>query len=95
MEIHPDAEQVPIIEHPDIRRMLIWMKSQVEGLRSLNYYVGFLMDKAALASTSEEEKDELSDLIALFIPVCKAYTTETAWRSLQYGHTDLRRFRRM
>jgi alkylation response protein AidB-like acyl-CoA dehydrogenase len=75
---NPGAKQIPIIEHPDIRRMLIWMKAQVEGLRSLNYYVGFLMDKIQLEATSEEEKAGLNDLIALLIPVCKGFTTETA-----------------
>jgi len=34
-----DANAVPIIQHPDVRRMLITMKAYVEGMRSLLYYV--------------------------------------------------------
>jgi len=72
----PDAPQVPIIEHPDIRRMLMMMKASVEGLRSLNYYVGLCMDKVELETTAKEEKKRLNGLIALMIPICKAHTTE-------------------
>ncbi len=43
----PDAPQVPIIRHPDVRRMLLWMKAHVEGMRSLIYYVSSLFDQMA------------------------------------------------
>ncbi|MBN2161046.1 MAG: acyl-CoA dehydrogenase, partial [Spirochaetes bacterium] len=33
--LDPSAPQVPIIEHPDVKRMLIWMKGYVEGMRML------------------------------------------------------------
>ena len=72
----PEAEQVPIIEHPDIRRMLMSMKASVEGLRSLNYYTGLCIDEVELKATSEEEKKRLNGLIAILIPICKAHTTE-------------------
>ena len=35
---NPDAPRVPIIRHPDVRRMLLWMKSHVEGMRALVYF---------------------------------------------------------
>ncbi len=71
-----DAKQVPLIEHPDIKRMLMMMKSSIEGLRSLNYYVGLCIDQVGLEATSQEEKKRLNGLIALLIPICKAHTTE-------------------
>jgi len=73
---NPDAEQVAIVEHPDVRRMLMWMKANVEGLRSLNYYVGLCMDQVENPDISEEEKTRLGYIIAELIPVCKAHTTE-------------------
>ena len=67
--------QVPIIQHPDIRRMLLWMKAQVEGNRSMNFYTAFCMDKVAITE-DEEEKEYLEDLIGFLTPICKAYTSE-------------------
>jgi alkylation response protein AidB-like acyl-CoA dehydrogenase len=75
--MNPDAPQVAIIEHPDVRRMLIWMKSLIEGMRSLNYFVAYCMDMMDI-SESDEEKESLNDLISLLTPICKAYTTERA-----------------
>ncbi len=39
-----DAAPVPIIQHPDVRRMLLSMKAYVEGCRSIIYYIGFCED---------------------------------------------------
>ena len=38
--------EVPIIDHPDVRRMLLWMKATVDGMRSMAYAVGYWMDVA-------------------------------------------------
>ena len=38
---NPEAPQVPIIRHADIRRLLLWMKAHVEGCRALLYYTSF------------------------------------------------------
>ena len=74
---NPDAKSVPIIQHPDIRRKLLWMKAHVEGIRTLNYYTGFCMDMTAIAST-EQEREKWHGLVELLIPVCKAYSSEKA-----------------
>ncbi len=73
----PDAPQVPIIQHPDVRRMLLWMKAQVEGNRSFNYYVANLIDSATIEENAEEKK-RLENLMSLLTPICKGYTTEKA-----------------
>jgi len=70
-----DAPQVPIINHPDVRRMLLWMKAHVDGMRSLIYYVAFLFDRLHTA-TDEQESARLDKRIGLMTPVVKAYCSE-------------------
>lgn len=72
-----DAKAVSIIQHPDVRRMLITMKAYVEGMRSLLYYVGNLTDRLVI-SGDEKEKTRLQGLIDLLIPICKGYVTDRA-----------------
>ena len=72
-----DAPSVPIIQHPDIRRMLMTMKVNVEGMRSLLYYIGMCGDKAAI-SDNEEEQDKLNGLVDLLIPIAKGYVSDRA-----------------
>jgi alkylation response protein AidB-like acyl-CoA dehydrogenase len=75
--MEPDAPAVPIIEHPDVRRMLMTMKAHVEGMRSLLYYVCILIDKINI-SDSEEEKAKYQGIVDLLIPICKAYVSDRA-----------------
>jgi hypothetical protein len=72
-----DAPSVPIIQHPDIRRMLMTMKVYVEGMRSLLYYIGMCGDHAAI-SDNEEQKAKLDGLVDLLIPIAKGYVTDRA-----------------
>nr|WP_155320530.1 acyl-CoA dehydrogenase [Desulfosarcina alkanivorans] len=67
-----DAPSVPIIRHPDVRRMLLWMKSHVEGMRSFIYYVARCFDLAE-CSADEGERERNDDRIALLTPLIKAY----------------------
>jgi alkylation response protein AidB-like acyl-CoA dehydrogenase len=75
---NPDAKAVAIIQHPDIRRKLLWMKAYVEGIRMLNYFTGFCMDLAVISGT-EQEREKWHGLVELLIPVCKAYSSEKAF----------------
>jgi alkylation response protein AidB-like acyl-CoA dehydrogenase len=70
-----DAPQVPIIKHPDVRRMLISMKAYVEGMRSFIYYVALCFDKY-LCSETNEEKESYNNILELLTPVVKAYCSE-------------------
>ncbi len=72
---NPEAEPVPIIRHPDVRRMLTWMKVHVDGMRSLAYYTGLCIDRKDNAST-EQERQHASDMVDLLTPVVKAYCSE-------------------
>ncbi len=69
------AEQVPIIQHPDVKRMLLKMKSYVEGMRSLIYFIAFCFDKEKTAE-DETEKRHYSNLTEILTPVVKSYASE-------------------
>ena len=72
---NPQAKPVTIINHPDIRRKLLWIKSHVEGSRSLCYFTAYCIDMAKVATT-EEEKARWSGLLDLLTPILKAWTTD-------------------
>ncbi|MBU8850336.1 MAG: acyl-CoA dehydrogenase [Desulfobacterales bacterium] len=69
------ADQVPIIRHPDVKRMLLKMKSYVEGMRSLIYYIAFCFDKKEMAADKKEAM-HYSNLVEILTPVVKAYSSE-------------------
>ncbi|HZO03565.1 MAG TPA: acyl-CoA dehydrogenase [Burkholderiales bacterium] len=66
------AKTVPIIRHPDVRRMLMLMKSQTEAMRALAYVVAAAMDVAH--KTGDKKHQAFVDLM---IPVVKGWCTET------------------
>jgi len=66
----PSAPMVPIIEHPDVARMLLWMKSYVDAQRMLIYYMYYNMDLAKVL-TGDEQK-ESAGLVDFLVPICKA-----------------------
>ncbi len=74
----PNAPAVPIIQHPDIRRMLLKMKCMVEGMRSLLYYHGYL-DDLKQTTDSPEEKEKYQGIIELLTPIVKGYVTDRAF----------------
>ncbi len=71
----PNAPTVSIIEHPDVRRQLMFMKAHVEGIRSMIYFLGSCIDRVAVAQ-NEEDKNTAQNLIELLIPIVKAYSTD-------------------
>lgn len=73
-----EAPAVPIIQHPDVRRMLLKMKSHVEGMRSLIYYHGYLEDLKSITD-DEEEKAKYQGMIEFLTPIVKGYVTDRAF----------------
>jgi alkylation response protein AidB-like acyl-CoA dehydrogenase len=66
---------VPIIEHADVKRMLLTMKALIEGMRALAYSEAVTMDLAHRGPT--QERDLQQARIDLMIPVIKGWMTET------------------
>ncbi len=81
---NPDAKAVTIIEHPDIRRTLLWMKAYVEGIRSLNYYVAFAFDQAEIVQDAADRK-KWNGVVELLTPVCKAFSTDKSMEICSYA----------
>ncbi len=75
---------VTIIHHPDVRRMLLLMKSQIEAMRAVAYYTAAVID---LSHHSEDnaERDAAASRGALLTPVVKAWLTETAQEITSLG----------
>jgi alkylation response protein AidB-like acyl-CoA dehydrogenase len=71
-------EQVPIIEHPDIKRHLLWMKSYVEGMRSLILYTMFCIDMEMVCE-DRAEKQAWQDMVDILTPICKACSTDKSF----------------
>ena len=80
---NPRATTVNIVEHIDVQRMLLEMKSKVEGCRALiaklsicESYVSKYQGQADAQSLVEENQG----LVDLLTPVVKAYVSDQAWR---------------
>ncbi len=80
----PDAKAVPIIQHPDIRRSLLWMKSHVEGMRALNYFVAYCIDRAEVL-TDEAKREKWHGFVELLTPIAKAYCSDKACEICSLG----------
>jgi alkylation response protein AidB-like acyl-CoA dehydrogenase len=66
------APSVPIIQHPDVRRNLLWMKAQVEAMRS---FYQWTMMCGIQAAHAKDEKERLfyEDLYGMMTPIAKDY----------------------
>ncbi|MGC8810209.1 MAG: acyl-CoA dehydrogenase, partial [bacterium] len=80
----PTAPRVPIIKHPDVRRMLMTMKAYTEGLRALIYRAAYYADLAKVA-TDPQEKEFCENMVDLMIPIVKAYSTDIAFRLTEWA----------
>ncbi len=70
------GKPVPIIRHPDVRRMLMLMKAQTEAMRALAYTSAAAMDYAR-KHPDEEARKRHQAFVDLMIPVVKGWSTET------------------
>jgi 3-(methylsulfanyl)propanoyl-CoA dehydrogenase len=69
------GERVTIIHHPDVRRMLLTMKSQIEAMRAFGYVLAADIDLAH-KHPDETERQRRQARVDLLIPVLKAWCTE-------------------
>jgi acyl-CoA dehydrogenase len=66
-----------ILQHPDVRRMLLTMKAQTEAIRALAYVTGAAIDHARRHPDPEARKRHQA-FVELMIPIVKGWSTETA-----------------
>ncbi|MGM8934890.1 acyl-CoA dehydrogenase [Pseudomonas neustonica] len=71
----PTAPQVSIIEHTDVKRMLLAQKSYVEGAFDLGLYAARLFDDTETLETEAERKTAL-ELLDLLTPIVKAWPSD-------------------
>jgi 3-(methylthio)propanoyl-CoA dehydrogenase len=71
------AKPAPIIEHPDIRRMLMTMRAYIEAMRTLGYVTAAAIDNARHAA-EPALRSQHQAFVDLMIPVVKGWCTETA-----------------
>jgi alkylation response protein AidB-like acyl-CoA dehydrogenase len=93
---HPDKkdEQVAIIEHADVRRMLLSQKAYIEGSIGLITYCSILKDASEFGAKEERKHKHL--LLELLTPVVKSYCAEQGFQSVNFamqvlggaGYTD-------
>ncbi|MBI3269590.1 MAG: acyl-CoA dehydrogenase [Planctomycetes bacterium] len=69
-------EKVTIVQHPDVRRMLMNVRALAEGGRALLYAASLENDLAETAATPEERARH-AERLALLTPICKAWGSDT------------------
>ena len=66
-----------IVEHADVRRMLLTQKAFIEGSRVLTYFAGMQMDKSKYHPDAAE-RARAADLLAILTPIVKSFVTDMA-----------------
>lgn len=79
----PTQPQIPIIQHADIRRMLLFQRAVVEGSMSLILQCAWYADLSKVLTGEEKEKYDL--LLDLLTPVAKSYPSEMGIPSVSAG----------
>lgn len=76
--LNPSAPKVPIIEHPDVKRMLLYMKSTIEGMRMLFLFLAYHEDIMHSSPSADEIKDSTA-IVEILTPIVKAGISDAAW----------------
>ena len=71
----PRGEAAPIIKHPDVRRMLMLMRSNIEAMRGLLYSNALAIEESRYL-TDEDARRKAENLAAILTPVSKAWATD-------------------
>lgn len=80
----PTAPRVPIVEHPDVRRMLMLQKAYSEGMRALLLTAAYYGD---LAETMEDKEQaaHYHGLVEVMTPICKAYCSDLGFKVTEWA----------
>lgn len=84
-DIQTGEENVPIIQHPDVKRMLVNMRAETEAMRALCYWVAARLDESRRMPEAED-KAKAQRMLDLLIPVVKAYSTD---RGVEVASTSI------
>jgi alkylation response protein AidB-like acyl-CoA dehydrogenase len=71
----PQKSPAPIVQHPDVKRMLLTMKATTEAMRTLAYWTSAILDRAR-KHPDEAERRRCQAMVDLLIPVVKGWSTE-------------------
>jgi hypothetical protein len=75
----PDKAPVAIIEHPDVRRMVLRMKALTQGARALLYYTAGQVDRGTLGNNDAKARADL------LVPLIKAWGTDIGMEVTSLG----------
>ena len=78
------SEADPIIDYPDVRRMLLEIKSSTEAGRALAMYIGLRLD-ISKNHQQESVRDEAQRVVGLLTPIAKAYLTDQGLENCLLG----------
>jgi alkylation response protein AidB-like acyl-CoA dehydrogenase len=79
-----DPNPVPIIRHPDVKRMLLSMRAQTEAVRALAYFAAASLD-IAKRHPDPGVRRERQALVDFLIPVVKAWSTDVGIEAANTG----------
>jgi len=84
------ARRVPIVEHPDVARMLLHCRSQVDGMRSLGITLAWWAENLETLPADDPQRGKFENLLQVLTPVHKSWCTDqgfdvTRWALQVYG----------
>lgn len=77
-----EAPQVPIIEHPDVRRMLFTSNAYVQAMRALLMQTSYYIDMSRLSEGEEAERYQ--SYVDVLTPICKAWASDWGFRVTEW-----------
>jgi alkylation response protein AidB-like acyl-CoA dehydrogenase len=77
-----DAPPVAIVEHPDVRRMLLTSSSYVQAMRALLLQTSFYIDMARISES--DERNRYQSYVEVLTPICKAWASDWGFRVTEW-----------
>lgn len=81
---HPDKVADPLVVHPDIRRMLLTMRSFTEGARALTLFTALKID-ISKHHKDKKTREEADEFVQLMTPILKSYLTDAGFEATNLG----------
>lgn len=79
----PSAKRAAIVQHPDVRNMLMTMKALVEGTRGLIYSLAYYTDMARHGPA--EQRGRYQDLVEILTPIAKNAGADQGYEAIRLG----------